>query len=61
VAFRTIHSALNGSLLSAYLGQCAGSFSRGIVLPSPARGRGTLIVVANAKKSMGCTKEGTNR
>jgi len=30
-------------------------------MPSPARGRGTLIVVANAKKSLGCTKEGTNR
>ncbi|KAF8071074.1 SK1 [Scenedesmus sp. PABB004] len=42
----------------SYLG---GSFGSSLFRPSPARGRGALLVVANAKKSLGCTKQGTRR
>lgn len=39
---------------------CAGSFSS-CVRPQPVGSRGTLVVMANAKKSLGCTKQGTRR
>lgn len=39
---------------------CAGSFSS-CVRPQPVGSRGALVVMANAKKSLGCTKQGTRR
>lgn len=38
-----------------------GSMARPLLTPSPVRGRGALLVMANAKKSLGCTKQGTRR
>eukprot|EP00775_Hariotina_reticulata_P006102 gene6102-6340_t len=38
-----------------------GAISSPLFKFSPARGRGALVVVANAKKSLGCTKQGTRR
>jgi len=40
---------------------CAGHISSPLFRFNPARGRGALVVVANAKKSLGCTKQGTRR
>lgn len=39
---------------------CAGSFAGATLAPGPVS-RGGLLVMANNKKSIGCTKEGTNR
>jgi hypothetical protein len=35
--------------------------SSALYQPSSVRGRGALVIMANAKKSLGCTKEGTRR
>jgi hypothetical protein len=38
-----------------------GPFTSSVLRPQPVVGRGALVIMANAKKSLGCTKQGTRR
>lgn len=57
---KSLRGGGNLALSLARLWWCAGSFA-GSSMTRVAPARGGLVVMANAKKSIACTKEGTNR